>query len=107
MVAQIVNLSIDAGSTWQQSFTVALGGLALTGDWVASSQIRPYADSAELLYQFPVSVSGSVVTLAVPAADSAAWAFTHGVYDVLITQGSSSYRIVQGAVSVNAEVTQS
>ena len=78
-------------------------------------QIRPSPGSATLYYeaneanQRLVKVSPEIgqFALYIPAAESSAWAWRRGVYDLEITHVASGIvkRLLEGAVTVSPEVT--
>lgn len=85
----------------------------------ARGEIRPFAGSDELYYAWSTSpasgeglitLSGSILTIRVLAAESAPWTFTSAQYDVVLTNpaapaGLRVSRVVMGDVAVSQEVT--
>jgi hypothetical protein len=92
----------------------------LTG-CTALGQIRPYPASGELYYTWSsnptggqglitLNVSASTLNIRVLAVESAVWTFTHGCYDIVLTNAAAPVglqisRIVMGSVQVSLEVT--
>jgi hypothetical protein len=136
MAAGIYNLAIEQGSTFIRVFVWNTGGCGcdcgcstesacscsglssatpvnLTG-YSADMQIRQTISSPTILYEASTAggeiVLGGVlgtITLTIPAVDTAAFAFTKGVYDLQLTSGGDIVtRLLQGAVTVSPEVTR-
>lgn len=111
MGAVSANLSIEQGVTWSAAWAVQLDGADLdpAAGWQARSQVRTKKSDPAVLWQFNATVTGSVVALSVLPDDSSAWLWSRGVYDVEIFDNSTPsrvVRIVEGNVSVDAEVTR-
>lgn len=109
MPAVKTDLVVEQGTTWAHGWRVTYDGDLVDDTWTVAAQIRDTADKdGELLYEFTASVSdaGDVV-IGVPHADSSAWDFLGGYYDVEITNagGTVRLRVAGGAVSVSREVT--
>lgn len=118
------DLQIPAGSTWSDAQAVKINS---TGDpdgpWVPipdgtpiSAQIRATVASDEVLAEWSSSPTGEELTavaadgmvkLGVPAAASADWAWTTGVWDLEADlAGVGVVRLFSGAVTVDPEVTR-
>lgn len=102
---------IDQGSDYEVTFPV----LDEAGDpqdldgWAVRSQVRKLISDVELLHDFAdqLSLEGSDVLLAIPAAVSTSWAWTSAVYDVeLVAPNDEVTRLVEGRVIVRPEVTR-
>lgn len=89
----------------------------LITDWTGFSvqaQIRERVESATVLHEWTsggvdpnATFEGSDIVLALPAATSAAWTWTHGRYDVeLSALGEDPDRIAEGHIIVSREVTR-
>jgi len=120
-MATKVNLRIDQGSTYKHTFTYTdeLTDLPvpLTG-YSCRAQIRPFleADDADLMFDGDDGAKGNVaivdapngkVLLTVPASISDAWTQEEAVYDVeVVDSGGEPFRIVQGQVFINKQVTR-
>jgi hypothetical protein len=114
MAALQYDLPINQGETCSFTFPVFDGsGDPLTVDgWTAKAQIRRYPHSVPVFYEWSadnnnIVVSGTSVTLQLPAADSASWTWNNGYYDLyLYDPDSTPTRIAEGAVRVSSEVTR-
>jgi hypothetical protein len=114
MAALQYDLPINQGETCSFTFPVFDGaGDPLTVDgWTAKAQIRRYPTSVIVFYEWSAAnqnivVSGSSITLQLSAADSAAWTWNNGCYDLDLTDPDSNVtRIAEGAVRVSSEVTR-
>jgi hypothetical protein len=108
MAAVSKDLAIEQGVTWAAAWHVKLDGEDLDPEagWQARAQVRKNA-AGSVLHEFTCSVVGSVVQVSVTAAESSAWSWRRGVYDVeLFSVDGRVIRVVQGAVSVSPEVTR-
>lgn len=101
------------GATFSSVFTVKTGaGVAwnLTG-WTARMTIKDSKGGTTLLSlttsnsRITLGGSAGTVTLTITAADTAALTWTRGVYDLELVNGSTVYRILEGVITVNEEVT--
>lgn len=107
-------LEFNAGETTSYVFPVIDGaGASVDVDgWTATGQVRPYALSPVVRHEWSpansnITVAGTSVTLITTAADTAAWAWSEGVYHLELTDLSDNvYRIAQGNVVVSREVTR-
>jgi hypothetical protein len=87
----------------------------LTG-YTLRMQIRPSAGSATLYYDaneinqrlVKVTPLDGIFALYIPPADSTAWTWKRGVYDIELTHTASGLvtRLLEGWVTVSPEVTQ-
>jgi hypothetical protein len=96
------DLRINQGETFQVAVPVFLpnGDEADLSGSTARGQIRSHAAAPTALY-------GNEVVLSVPAADSSAWAWRTGAYDVEITDTAGNItRLVEGYVVVHPDVTR-
>lgn len=109
MPAVSTALAVEQGADFSHGWSVTVNGAPIDATWTARSQIRRHSSSPEVLHEFAASVNadGSVV-IAATAAESSAWTWTAGVYDVEVTKadGSLKLRVAQGHVNVSAEVTR-
>lgn len=101
------------GATFSAIFTVKTGaGVAwdLTG-WTARMTIRDAKGGTSLLSlttansRITLGGAAGTVTLTISATDTAAITWTRGVYDLELVNGSTVYRILEGVITVNEEVT--
>ncbi len=120
MSAGVYNLYVEQGSTYTRVFKWTTGGTGcnlgtpvdLTG-FTSKMQIRSNVSSATVLFEASTA-NGNIVlggtlgtiTLTIPAADSAAWTFVTGVYDLELMMGVDATRLLQGKVAVSKEVTR-
>lgn len=110
MTARSFTLRIEQGSDYQVTVPVLGDGdqpLDVTG-WTVRGQIRCTLDSAvEHDLASGLEVTGSNVTLSIPAEISSAWAWRQGVYDVeLVDPDGNPTRLLTGHVLVSPEVTR-
>lgn len=106
------DLAINQGETTSIIFPVIDQNgqpVNVTG-WTARAQIRE-TELTPVLYEWSaansnITVSGTSVTLSVPAATSAVWMWTAGRYDLELTDTRGSvYRIAEGKVHVSPQMT--
>lgn len=110
-------LTIPQGGIWRRAWPIID---ADTGEPVditgatARAQVRAFPSAAETLYEWTILNGGveidtvnSWVILNTPAAVSAVWTWTHGYYDILLTElGGNVVRVVQGTITVDLGVTR-
>lgn len=103
------NLVIKQGADWSHGWRVRFNAVPIDATWTARSQIRPFVESPVVLHEFAASVNadGSVV-IAVTPAESSAWTWTMGVYDVEVVNADASVTlpVAEGSVYVDREVTR-
>lgn len=101
--------AIEQGAEWAHGWAVTYNGVPLDETWTAAAQIRFKADSADPLGEFgaEVDADGNVV-IGVTAAESSAWTWSKGVYDVEVTNADESVtlRVAEGRVDLSPEVTR-
>lgn len=109
MPAVTTDLVIEQGADWSHGWLVIVNGDPIDATWTARAQVRPSAEATVVLYEFAPTVNpdGSVV-LGVDAAESAAWDWRVGKYDLEVESADASItlRVAQGAVKVSPEVTR-
>lgn len=107
-------LVITQGATWERRWHITdpeTGEPRDLTEWSARGQIRADHSAAETLYEWTgdaitCDINGDV-TITVTPAESSAWAWRDGVYDIeLVDAGGRVTRISQGAVRVSPEVTR-
>ncbi len=113
MPATVWDITIEQGATWTTSLT--LTGRDLTG-CSARMQIRETVSSPSTLLSLTSSPAAGiaitagppgVITITITAAQTAAMAWKHGVYDLeLVTAGGEVERLLKGDVTVDFEVTR-
>ena len=112
------SLTVNQGETF--TLPIQLTGSNLTGA-TAKMQIRtgPATPGGTILATFTSSpavglafstssgaTNPDTVTITISAATSAAWTFTSGYYDLLVTLAdTTTKRLVQGSVTINQQVT--
>jgi hypothetical protein len=107
LAAGDLNLYIEQGSTFVQTYTVTDPGFVWDG-WSARAQIRTTAAAnGELLLDLTpyLTVMGAAVRLAIPAAITQTLD-RNGAWDLEMYQGSTVVRILNGKVVVSLEVTR-
>ncbi len=110
-----LNLEIEQGATFTLDLSAVDGAGAardLTGYTARMSVKRNVADVAALLElttangRIIITAASGLVQLVLTAAETAALAWTRGVYDLeLVSAGGDVTRLCQGAVCVTANVT--
>lgn len=117
MAATETNLTIEQGATWEYEIAVTdTGGNALdiTG-WAVRSQFRvakaaagdPYLDLTEVNGRVSIAGSSGIITLALTATETAALRAGEFYYDVELEDPNGVvYRLLQGVVTVDPEVTR-
>lgn len=107
-------LKMRRGDTYRRTFKCETGGAAvnLTG-YTSRLQIRDAVDGAVLYTgsttngHLTVTGSAGTIDVSVPAASTAAWTFTTGVYDLEITSASGVVTtLAEGTVTVTKDVTK-
>lgn len=115
-MAGYYDITIEQGATyvqaliWKDSDGVAMD---LTG-YTARMQIRAKKSSETVLHEATTENGGiaitaltGTVTITISAADTAAFDFLKGVYDLELISGTSVVtRLVEGSVAVSLEVTR-
>lgn len=109
MPAVTTDLAIEQGADWSHGWLVLFDGDPIDDTWTARAQIRATPEATVVLYEFAPTVNpdGSVV-LGVDAAESSAWLWRVGKYDLEVENADASItlRVAQGAVKVSPEVTR-
>lgn len=108
LAAGDLDLVIEQGSTFVQTFTVSEPAGFVWDGWSARAQIRSGpADSGELLLDLTpyFLVAGPAIRLAIPATVTETLT-RNGVWDLEMYQGTTVVRILQGKVTMSLEVTR-
>lgn len=113
MTAFQYTMQLNQGETSSLVFPVLdqFGTPVSVAGWTGKAQIRASDFSPVVLYEwspanFNITVSGTSVTLRVPAAASMAWTWTSALYDIILTDLSGNvYRIAEGPVQVDPAIT--
>ena len=109
-MASKANIIIDQGTTFSTDLTLTdeYGDiLDLTG-YTANSQMRKWYTSSNAAATFTasVNVSTATVTLSLTSNQTSNIASGRYVYDVEITNGTTTSRISEGIVTVTPQVTR-
>lgn len=107
------NISCPQGATFDQTFTVNVGGTALdlTG-YTASMQVREAADSSTALISLSsdsgITLNGVAGTIDIVIASDITANIPAGSYsyDLELYSGSTVTRLLQGAFNVSGGVTR-
>ncbi|GAB2468385.1 hypothetical protein GCM10027187_40730 [Streptosporangium sandarakinum] len=115
MTAATLPLLIEQGATFEHELDVEDDGgpVVLTG-YAARMDIRPCAGSATLLHHLDTRAGGITIdgpaariTLLIPSAVTATFAWTSAVYDLLLTAPSGREQfLIEGPVTVKPGVTR-
>ena len=106
-MAKITNFTIDQGTTWSYGVAVKVDGVPIDQTWTATAQVRANSGAAGILHTFTTAiVEGGIIILSVTPAESSAWVWRDGIYDLEISKGLVTTRVSQGNVLVNGEVTR-
>lgn len=117
----VANLTIRQGDTWQQVFTISVGGVVqdLSG-FTAALKVRDYYGSATTLATatctIPVGTDGKIYAALTPATTAALTATGTaqnsqrvaflGYYDLDLTDGVDRVTLVVGSVGLSREITK-
>ena len=107
LAAGDLDLVIEQGSTFVQTYTVTDEGFTWSG-WSARAQIRTApADTGELLLNLTpyLTIIGAAVRLAIPAAITETLT-RNGVWDLEMVNGATVVRILKGKAIASLEVTR-
>jgi len=107
----VVNISINAGSSFTQSFTVdSDGGLLDLSQYQINSQLRKHAQSTSYTNFITTSTSPSsgVFTLKLTPEISSGLKPGRYVYDVILTNNNNGIktRVVEGTAMITSDVTK-
>ena len=117
MSAGQLDITIEQGADWSIGILVTRAGVALplTG-YSARMQIRAKVTSTDVLLSLTSGVGGGIdvggspsnrLVIHVHNTVSAAWTWRKGVYDLELIDGNGEViRLLEGAVTVSAEVTR-
>jgi hypothetical protein len=103
------NLTIDQGTDYSTSITLTDDEdniVSLVG-YTANAQIRKtYSSSNSVSFSTEITEAQGVITLSLTDAQTANITPGRYVYDVILTTGSMTTRIVEGIVTVTPRVTR-
>jgi hypothetical protein len=110
MSAAQLPLDIEQGSELVFNVSVIGGPGTLTG-YVGAMQIRSMKSDPTTLYEvdpdnITFDTGNRIVTVRIPATDTATFSWDRGVYDVLISGISDAWRICEGRVTIDHSVTR-
>lgn len=114
MTALRQDLKVEQGADFRFVVDVALAGApASIAGFTAKMQVRQYKEDVDFLAEYTtengtvtVNASTSQVVLNVPAAETADYDWPTGLYDLVLTGGGKSYRLMEGRVTVSPSVTR-
>ena len=110
-MAAIANLTIDQGATFTSDVTVkdAQGNaFNLTGYTAAAKLAKGFASTrtrTNMTTSIATDATTGVVTLSLTATETAALDAERYVYDLEITSGATVTRVIEGIITVRAQVT--
>lgn len=114
MPAQRYDFEIEQGASFALTWPVLQNGepMDLTG-YTVRSQVRKAAGDAALLHEFSNAEGNAAadsrgITISVAPAESSAWTWKHGVYDVELVSPNATtvVRVAEGRITVSPEVTR-
>lgn len=108
-MATKANLVIDQGATFSTDLTLTdeNGDALILSGYTANSQMRKwYTSSNATVFATSVNVLSGVITLSLSANQTASLSSGRYVYDVEISDGLSTSRVVEGIITVTPNVTR-
>lgn len=88
-------------------FAFEVQGYDISAYQTGECQIRADYNSSSVLTTLPVQILGQVVSITIPSATSAAWAFTQAVFGIeIIRTDGERLRVAQGRVLIDTEVVR-
>ena len=101
-------LSIYRGTTFR--LRVQWSSVSDWTGWEPRVQIRERVASPEAVLELTlgsgITIDGDALVLAISAADTAALGFDSGYWSLEVSQGDDTYRLLEGPVRVDQEVTR-
>ena len=110
-MAAIANLTIDQGATFSSDVTVkdAQGNaFNLTGYTAVAKLAKGFASTktrTNMTTSIATDATTGVVTLSLTATETSALDAERYVYDLEITSGATVTRVIEGIITVRAQVT--
>ena len=110
-MAAIANLTIDQGATFSSDVTVKDAqdnAFNLTGYTAAAKLAKGFASTrtrTNMTTSIATDATTGVVTLSLTATETAALDAERYVYDLEITSGATVTRVIEGIITVRAQVT--
>jgi hypothetical protein len=110
-VAIQVNLDVDQGATFSTTISITgdNGEAANLSGYTANAQMRKsYSTSTYIAFTTSIDGANGIISLTMPSATTANTTAGRYVYDVKMTETSSSTvtRVVEGIVTVTPNVTR-
>lgn len=109
MAALKYDLIVDQGATYILYIPVFddNGDPAYVEGWAATGQIRADYNSTTVRHTLALTPIENSIVLTIPAADSTAWTWQLGRYDVeLVAPSTTVTRLIEGWVVVRPNVTR-
>lgn len=103
------NLIIDQGTDYSTSInlTDADGNVVSLSGYTANGQIRKtYSSSNAVDFSTVLDLANGVITLSLSDSQTANLVAGRYVYDVIVTSGNTTSRIVEGIVTITPRVTR-
>lgn len=119
MPAPTVTLWVDQGASW--AYAVAISSDVVDQTWRVRAQVRRCATDDRILHSWTTEAGNAVLaaavvdgatvttlTLTATPADSTAWDWSKGDFDVVVESpdGVTRHRVLQGEVKVSRGVTR-
>ena len=110
-MAAIANLTIDQGATFSSDVTVKDAqdnAFNLTGYTASAKLAKGFASTrtrTNMTTSIATDATTGVVTLSLTATETAALDAERYVYDLEITSGATVTRVIEGIITVRAQVT--
>jgi hypothetical protein len=109
-MATKANLVIDQGSTFNTDLTMTdeYGNILTLTGYTANSQMRKWYTSINITASFStnIDIDKGIISLGLTANQTSAISSGRYVYDVEISDGVNTSRIVEGIVTVTPQVTK-
>lgn len=110
----IKNFIVYQGTTFMANFSWNVIGYPLTDECIGTMQIRPDIKSDTVICEATtenekiiVDVTNNIISIKIPSAETEDFDFEKAVYDLeLQFPNGDKFRIVQGTLSLNPEVTR-
>jgi hypothetical protein len=103
--------TVYCGATWERTFTFKINGTLVnwTG-YTAKMQVKEFLNSSAVITltsSSGITLGGSAGTIAVVISSALTGAVTPGtyIYDLEVTNGSITYRVLEGKLTFDGQVT--
>ena len=107
----IYKSTVYCGATWERTFTWTINGTPVnwTG-YTAKMQVKEYLNSDSVLTLTSgsgITLGGSAGTISLVMSSAATGAVTPGqyIYDLEVTNGTVTYRVLEGKLTFDGQVT--